>query len=93
MSTEFITIHFRWLEAYVAKGLITQGQLREIRIELESGRRFNPGSKYKQRRKEIERSRIEEVLSQCRGLRKQAADILNMSERSLYRKIKEYKLP
>jgi DNA-binding NtrC family response regulator len=42
---------------------------------------------------EIERSAIELVLRETRGNRRRAADMLGIGERTLYRKIKEYKMP
>jgi two-component system response regulator HydG len=39
---------------------------------------------------EMERAYILQVVEECRGHRHQAADILGISERSLYRKLKEY---
>jgi DNA-binding NtrC family response regulator len=42
---------------------------------------------------EIERAVIEAALKETRGNRRRAADLLGIGERTLYRKIKEYRLP
>ena len=42
---------------------------------------------------EIERSAIEAALRETRGNRRKAAEILDIGERTLYRKLKEYNLP
>ncbi|MDE3128617.1 MAG: sigma-54-dependent Fis family transcriptional regulator [Gemmatimonadota bacterium] len=42
---------------------------------------------------EVERRVIEAALRETRGNRRKAADMLGIGERTLYRKIKEYKLP
>jgi DNA-binding NtrC family response regulator len=42
---------------------------------------------------DIERTAIEMALRETRGNRKRAADMLGIGERTLYRKIKEYRLP
>jgi DNA-binding NtrC family response regulator len=42
--------------------------------------------------KEIERKKIDDALKRSRGKRKKAATELGISERTLYRKIKEYNL-
>jgi DNA-binding NtrC family response regulator len=42
---------------------------------------------------EIERTAIEAALRETRGNRRKAADILDIGERTLYRKLKEYHLP
>jgi DNA-binding NtrC family response regulator len=42
---------------------------------------------------EIERSAIESALRETRGNRRKAAEILDIGERTLYRKLKEYNLP
>ncbi len=42
---------------------------------------------------EVEREMITRALADCKGRRKAAADRLGISERTLYRKIKEYGLP
>ena len=42
---------------------------------------------------EVERAVIEAALKETRGNRRQAADLLGIGERTLYRKIKEYRLP
>jgi DNA-binding NtrC family response regulator len=42
---------------------------------------------------EIERSAIESALRETRGNRRKAAEILDIGERTLYRKLKEYGLP
>jgi DNA-binding NtrC family response regulator len=42
---------------------------------------------------ELERAHIEKVLASCGGHRSQAARILGISERNLYRKLNEYGLP
>src|SRR5690349_7094530 len=42
---------------------------------------------------EIERAVIEQALRQTRGNRRRAADMLGIGERTLYRKIKEYRMP
>jgi DNA-binding NtrC family response regulator len=42
---------------------------------------------------DIERSAIEAALRETRGNRRRAAELLGIGERTLYRKIKEYRLP
>ncbi|MDB4917701.1 MAG: sigma-54 factor interaction protein [Gemmatimonadetes bacterium] len=42
---------------------------------------------------EVERAVIEAALKEVRGNRRKAADLLGIGERTLYRKIKEYRLP
>ena len=42
---------------------------------------------------EIERAAIELALRESRGNRRRAADMLGIGERTLYRKIKEYRMP
>lgn len=42
---------------------------------------------------EIERAAIEQALRETRGNRRRAADMLGIGERTLYRKIKEYRMP
>ncbi len=42
---------------------------------------------------DIERSAIELVLKETRGNRRRAAEMLGIGERTLYRKIKEYRMP
>ena len=42
---------------------------------------------------EIERSVIEAALKETRGNRRKAAEMLGIGERTLYRKIKEYRMP
>ncbi len=42
---------------------------------------------------EIERAAIEQALRESRGNRRRAADMLGIGERTLYRKIKEYRMP
>ena len=42
---------------------------------------------------EIERAVIEAALKETRGNRRRAADMLGIGERTLYRKIKEYRMP
>ena len=42
---------------------------------------------------EIERAVIEAALKETRGNRRRAADLLGIGERTLYRKIKEYRMP
>jgi DNA-binding NtrC family response regulator len=42
---------------------------------------------------EVERAVIEATLKETRGNRRKAADLLGIGERTLYRKIKEYRLP
>jgi DNA-binding NtrC family response regulator len=42
---------------------------------------------------EVERSVIEAALKETRGNRRRAAELLGIGERTLYRKIKEYRLP
>ena len=39
---------------------------------------------------EVERRYVKRVLEECRGHRQKAASILGISERNLYRKIKEF---
>jgi DNA-binding NtrC family response regulator len=41
---------------------------------------------------EIERSAIEAALKETRGNRRKAADMLEIGERTLYRKLKEYNI-
>ena len=48
-----------------------------------------PGTKME----EVERAVIEAALKETRGNRRRAADLLGIGERTLYRKIKEYRLP
>ena len=48
-----------------------------------------PGTKMS----EVERAVIEAALKETRGNRRRAADLLGIGERTLYRKIKEYRLP
>ena len=42
--------------------------------------------------KEVEKTKIEKALERCKGNRKLAAQALGMSDRSLYRKLKQYGL-
>ncbi|MCC7194212.1 MAG: sigma-54-dependent Fis family transcriptional regulator [Gemmatimonadaceae bacterium] len=42
---------------------------------------------------QIERASIEAALRETRGNRRKAADLLDIGERTLYRKLKEYKIP
>ena len=42
---------------------------------------------------EVERAVIEAALKETRGNRRRAAELLGIGERTLYRKIKEYRLP
>jgi DNA-binding NtrC family response regulator len=42
---------------------------------------------------EVERAAIEATLKETRGNRRRAAEVLGIGERTLYRKIKEYRLP
>ena len=42
---------------------------------------------------EIERTAIEAALRESRGNRRKAAEMLEIGERTLYRKLKEYNLP
>jgi DNA-binding NtrC family response regulator len=42
---------------------------------------------------EIEKSAIEIALKETRGNRRRAAEMLGIGERTLYRKIKEYRMP
>jgi DNA-binding NtrC family response regulator len=42
---------------------------------------------------DIERAVIEAALKETRGNRRKAAELLAIGERTLYRKIKEYRLP
>jgi DNA-binding NtrC family response regulator len=42
---------------------------------------------------EIERTAIQAALRETRGNRRKAADLLDIGERTLYRKLKEYNLP
>jgi DNA-binding NtrC family response regulator len=42
---------------------------------------------------DIERAAIEAALKETRGNRRRAADLLGIGERTLYRKIKEYRMP
>ncbi|NUO93913.1 MAG: sigma-54-dependent Fis family transcriptional regulator [Gemmatimonadaceae bacterium] len=48
-----------------------------------------PGTKMS----DVERAVIEAALKETRGNRRRAADLLGIGERTLYRKIKEYRLP
>ncbi len=48
-----------------------------------------PGTKMS----DIERAAIEAVLKETRGNRRRAAEMLGIGERTLYRKIKEYRMP
>jgi transcriptional regulator with PAS, ATPase and Fis domain len=50
---------------------------------------ITPGTKMA----DIERSAIEAALKETRGNRRRAADMLGIGERTLYRKIKEYRMP
>jgi DNA-binding NtrC family response regulator len=50
---------------------------------------ITPGTKMT----EVERAVIEAALKETRGNRRRAADLLGIGERTLYRKIKEYRLP
>jgi hypothetical protein len=50
---------------------------------------IEPGTKMT----EVERAVIEAALKETRGNRRRAADLLGIGERTLYRKIKEYRLP
>ena len=42
---------------------------------------------------DIERAAIEMALKETRGNRRRAAEMLGIGERTLYRKIKEYRMP
>ena len=42
---------------------------------------------------DVERSVIEAALKETRGNRRKAAEMLGIGERTLYRKIKEYRMP
>jgi len=42
---------------------------------------------------EVERAVIEAALKETRGNRRRAAELLGIGERTLYRKIKEYRMP
>jgi len=42
---------------------------------------------------DIERAAIEAALKETRGNRRRAAEMLGIGERTLYRKIKEYRMP
>jgi transcriptional regulator with GAF, ATPase, and Fis domain len=42
---------------------------------------------------EVERAMIEATLRETRGNRRRAAELLGIGERTLYRKIKEYRVP
>ena len=42
---------------------------------------------------QIERASIEAALRETRGNRRKAADLLDIGERTLYRKLKEYGIP
>ena len=42
---------------------------------------------------DVERAVIEAALKETRGNRRRAAELLGIGERTLYRKIKEYRLP
>ena len=48
-----------------------------------------PGTKMQ----DVERMVIEAALKETRGNRRRAAELLGIGERTLYRKIKEYKVP
>jgi DNA-binding NtrC family response regulator len=50
---------------------------------------ITPGTKMA----DIERAAIEAALRETRGNRRRAAEMLGIGERTLYRKIKEYRLP
>jgi DNA-binding NtrC family response regulator len=50
---------------------------------------ISPGTKMA----DVERSVIEAALKETRGNRRKAADMLGIGERTLYRKIKEYRMP
>jgi DNA-binding NtrC family response regulator len=50
---------------------------------------ITPGTKMA----DIERSAIEAALKETRGNRRKAAEMLGIGERTLYRKIKEYRMP
>ncbi|HEY9226673.1 MAG TPA: sigma-54 dependent transcriptional regulator, partial [Gemmatimonadaceae bacterium] len=50
---------------------------------------ISPGTKMA----DIERSAIEAALKETRGNRRRAAEMLGIGERTLYRKIKEYRMP
>jgi DNA-binding NtrC family response regulator len=50
---------------------------------------ITPGTKMT----DVERAVIEAALKETRGNRRRAADLLGIGERTLYRKIKEYRLP
>jgi DNA-binding NtrC family response regulator len=50
---------------------------------------IRPGTKMA----DIERSAIEAALKETRGNRRKAAEMLGIGERTLYRKIKEYRMP
>ena len=43
--------------------------------------------------KEIERRVIQAALAETRGSRRRAARLLDMGERTLYRKLQEYEMP
>jgi DNA-binding NtrC family response regulator len=45
------------------------------------------------RMEDVERAVIEAALKETRGNRRRAAEMLGIGERTLYRKIKEYKMP
>jgi len=48
-----------------------------------------PGTKMS----EVERAVIEAALKETKGNRRRAAELLGIGERTLYRKIKEYRMP
>ena len=50
---------------------------------------ISPGTKMA----DIERAAIEAALKETRGNRRRAAEMLGIGERTLYRKIKEYRMP
>ena len=50
---------------------------------------ITPGTKMS----DIERAAIKAALKETRGNRRQAAEMLGIGERTLYRKIKEYEIP
>jgi DNA-binding NtrC family response regulator len=85
-----------WIGDISATGVLSSGPARVLpgieprRVEAgENVITIRPGMSMAQ----IERAAVENALRETRGNRRKAADLLQIGERTLYRKLKEYELP